>query len=258
MANPNSASTSVNRSYRRELCPPGMRSFTLVVKETDLWVAVDEAACISDLVGGLENYIWRQRTFLENYLEQDANFRKALTPYLTQPGAPELAVRMTRAANRAGVGPMAAVAGAFAQLAGEWLLNRTSQVIVENGGDIFFCCRQAVSIGVYAGASPFSNRLVIEVDAPGQRRGICTSSATVGPSYSMGQADAAVIFGVDTLLADAVATAAANMVRTQEDLEKALQFAMGIEGVEGALVILNDKLAACGNIQLRQRLVADK
>lgn len=253
MKQPDLSPAAAKRSYRHGLCPAGMKSFTLAVKETDLWLAVDEDANLTELSTGLENYIWRQRVLLENYLEQDPNFREALTPYLAHAGAPELAVNMARAANQAGVGPMAAVAGAFAQLAGEWLLKYSSQVIVENGGDIFFCCRQAVNIGVYAGSSPFSNRLVVEVNAPAQRRGICTSSATVGPSYSKGQADAVVILGVDALLADAVATATTNMVHTPPDLEKALKFAMNIEGIEGAVLILKDRLAARGNFQLRQR-----
>lgn len=247
------AQAGAKRNYRQELCPSGMQSFTLTLKETDLWVAVPQDAPVSSLTGELENLIWQQRTRLEKYLEQDHHYRKTLAPYPASPGAPGLAVRMARAANLAGVGPMASVAGAFAQLVGEWLLERTDQVIVENGGDIFCCCRQPVNIGVYAGTSPFSGRLVVEVEAPGQMRGICTSSATVGPSYSKGRADAAMIVAGDALLADAVATATANLVRTPDDLEKGTAFAMGIAGVEGVLVIINDKLSACGNIQLRQK-----
>lgn len=247
------ASTGAKRSYRNELCPTGMHSFTLTVKETDLWVAVDVNVCVSGMAEQLENYIWQQRACLEKYLEQDPLFRKALTPHLAKPGAPGLAVNMARAANRAGVGPMASVAGAFAQLAGEWLLDHATQVIVENGGDIFCCCRQPLHVGVFAGASPFSGRLVVEVETAGQPRGICTSSATVGPSYSKGRADAAVIVAADALLADAVATAAANKVRRKEDLEHVASDAMRIEGVEGALVIMDDKLAVCGNIQLKQK-----
>lgn len=225
----------------------------MAVKETDLWMAVDGNVRISGMAAELENYIWRQRSYLEKYLEQDPHFRKALTPRLAKPGAPELAVCMARAANRAGVGPMAAVAGAFAQLAGEWLLEYSKQVIVENGGDIFCCCTQPLHVGVYAGSSPFSGRLVVDVDGAGKPRGICTSSATVGPSFSKGQADAAVIVATDAMLADAVATATANKVRTKEGLEHVTRFAMKIEGVEGVLVIMEDKLAACGNIQLRQK-----
>jgi ApbE superfamily uncharacterized protein (UPF0280 family) len=241
---------SAKRDYRQELCPAEMQPFRLAVKETDLWVAVDQNIPVSALAGELESFIWRQRIILEHYLEADPQFFQSMGPCPVMPGAPALAIAMARAANQAGVGPMAAVAGAFAQFAGEWLLRYSSQVIVENGGDIYFCCRQALRVGVYAGASPFSGHLAVEVHAPGQGRGICTSSATVGPSFSRGRADAAVIYGVDALLADAVATAAANMVHAEDDLERAVSFALGIGGIEGALVILGDKLAVRGNMRL--------
>lgn len=240
------------RFYRNKLGPSGMHFFTLAVKETDIWVALKKVDYAPGLAEGLESYVWRHRIYLEKYLEKDPKFRTAMTPHIVQPEAPKLAQYMARAAKLAGVGPMAAVAGAFAQLAGEWLLNYTTQVIVENGGDIFCCLKEPVKVGVYAGNSPFSGRMVVEVDAPGQKRGICTSSGTVGPSYSKGRADAAIIVADNALLADAVATAAANIVQAPEDLEKATAFAMDIESVRGALVIFNDKLAACGDIQLRQ------
>ncbi|HAP32073.1 MAG TPA: hypothetical protein DCQ14_03355 [Firmicutes bacterium] len=241
---------SARRDYRRELCPAEMQPFRLAVKETDLWLAVDQNIPVAAVAGELESFIWHQRTILEHYLKKDPLFCTTLDPHPALPDAPALAFAMARASNRAGVGPMAAVAGAFAQLAGEWLLRYSSQVIVENGGDIYYCCRQALRVGVYAGASPFSGRLAVEVHAPGQGRGICTSSATVGPSFSKGRADAAVICGVDALLADAVATAAASMVHTEDDLKRAINFALGIEGIEGALVILGDKLAVRGKMRL--------
>lgn len=243
---------SAKRDYRRDLCPAEMQPFSLAVKETDLWVAVDQNIPVAAVAGELESLIWHQRNILDCYLKEDPQFYTAMAPHLTLPGAPEIALAMARATNRAGVGPMAAVAGAFAQLAGEWLRRYSSQVIVENGGDIFFCCRQPLCVGIYAGTSPFSGRLAVELHAPGQGRGICTSSATVGPSFSRGRADAAVIYGVDALLADAVATAAANMVHTEDDLERAIGFAMEIEGIEGALLILDDKLAVRGNMRLKQ------
>jgi hypothetical protein len=43
--------------------------------------------------------------------------------------------------------------------------------------------------------------------------GICTSSATVGPSVSFGTADAVTIFARDVALADAWATAICNEIR---------------------------------------------
>jgi hypothetical protein len=37
------------RDYRQELCPAGMDSFKVTVKETDLWIAVDREALTPDL-----------------------------------------------------------------------------------------------------------------------------------------------------------------------------------------------------------------
>lgn len=60
---------------------------------------------------------------------------------------------------------------------------------------------------------------------------ICTSSGTVGHSLSFGKADAVVILSPSAALADEVATAAANLVQKEEDLAKAVNFALGIPGV---------------------------
>jgi ApbE superfamily uncharacterized protein (UPF0280 family) len=227
-----------------------MEAFTVSVKETDLWLAVDRSAMVPDLPEKVEHFVWTERRLLERYLEKDPVFWQTLDPYLVSPGAPSIAVDMVRAGNMAGVGPMAAVAGAFAQYVGEWLLRISPRVIVENGGDIYLRCDQPVKVGLFAGESIFSGKLAIRVDAREAPRGICTSSGSVGPSYSRGRADAAVILASSAILADAVATAAANMVQTPEDLEKALEFAGRLPGVKGALVILGEKLAAWGEIEL--------
>jgi ApbE superfamily uncharacterized protein (UPF0280 family) len=46
--------------------------------------------------------------------------------------------------------------------------------------------------------------------------GICTSSATVGPSISFGIADAVTVFSHDVALADAWATAICNEIRPDD------------------------------------------
>jgi len=227
-----------------------MKAFTVTVKETDLWLAVDDRSMFPDLPEKVEQLVWRERRLLERYIDEDPAFLQTLEPYMAGPGAPPIALDMVRAGNTAGVGPMAAVAGAFAQYVGQWLLRLSSQVIVENGGDIFLRCNHAVKVGIFAGKSPFSGKLAIRVGPRAEPQGICTSSGTIGPSYSRGRADAAVIVATSAILADAVATATANMIHTGEDLPAALKFAGEIEGVKGALAILGDKLAAWGEIEL--------
>ncbi len=147
---------------------------------------------------------------------------------------------------------MAAVAGALAEAAGLFLLNHSPEVIVENGGDIFISVIEPVSVGIYAGNSPFAGKLALRVNPARGPLGICTSSGNVGPSLSFGKADAAVAVSPSTPLADAAATALGNMVKSPDDLEATLEFAKKIEGVTGALLIYRDKIAAWGDLELQE------
>jgi ApbE superfamily uncharacterized protein (UPF0280 family) len=145
---------------------------------------------------------------------------------------------------------MAAVAGAISEMTANELLKYSGEVIVENGGDIFLSTKTTRTVGIYAGNSPLSNKLTIEIEPGKSPLGICTSSGTVGHSLSFGKADAAVIISKDTFLADAAATAVGNRVRTPDDIENALAFAASIQGVVGALIIIGDKLGVWGDIKL--------
>ena len=161
-----------------------------------------------------------------------------------------MVLRMIRAGKKAGTGPMAAVAGAVAEYVGQGLLKWSPEVIVENGGDIFLKIAEPVVVGLFAASSPFSGNIGIKVEPTPVSLGICTSSATVGPSVSFGRADAATIVSKDVALADAAASGLGNRVRRPADLKPAVEWAMGIAGVEGALVVLGDKIAALGDIEL--------
>jgi ApbE superfamily uncharacterized protein (UPF0280 family) len=230
--------------------PAGFAGFVCKVKETDLQIFVDEESYTPELAGFCEKRVVYYRFLLDDYIRQDPEFAATLQPYLTASDAPAIAFAMSRAGNMAGVGPMAAVAGAFAEYVGRDLLQQVKQVIVENGGDIFLQLESTARIAVFAGNSPFSNKIALELQSAPQGLGICTSSGTVGPSLSFGKADAAVIVASSASLADAVATAAANLVHSSSDLDKALMYAKSLRGVDGVLLIKDDKLAAWGKIEL--------
>lgn len=83
--------------------------------------------------------------------------------------------------------------------------------------------------------------------------GICTSSGTVGHSLSFGKADAVVTLAKDTPLADAAATAIANLVRTKEDIERAITAAQRIPGVTGVVIIIGEHLGVWGQVRLCRR-----
>ncbi|MCK5487351.1 MAG: UPF0280 family protein, partial [Desulfobacterales bacterium] len=91
---------------------------------------------------------------------------------------------MIEATKKIGVGPMASVAGAIAQYVCAGLLMLSSQVIVENGGDICLKANRPVTVAIFAGASPLSERFGLLIPVKKKPLGICSSSATVGHSLS--------------------------------------------------------------------------
>jgi ApbE superfamily uncharacterized protein (UPF0280 family) len=233
------------RTYRDHIKDGGLVSFSVTVKETDLYIRAvrdlspEALATIHEMRGPLEEYILGHPLFLHS-----------LEPVAVERGAAEIVRVMAEAARSANVGPMAAVAGAMAELVGRKLLAFSPEVIVENGGDIFLKLNSKRKIGIYAGGSVFTGKLAIEVE-PGQTPlGVCTSSGTVGPSLSLGLADAAIILSPSAALADAAATAVGNVVKSEQDIDAAIRRGKQIEGITGIMVVVGGSMGAWGDIKL--------
>lgn len=239
----------IERTYRQLHRQDDLIHFQVTVKETDLDIAVLRQCFNAELIELTKALINKYRTELEQYIKIDSEYAATLQPYQILPEAPPMVVQMAEAARLADVGPMAAVAGAFSQLIGNELSKRSSEVIIENGGDIYIRSNITRCIGVFAGQSPFTNRIGLEIQTK-NGLGICTSSGTVGHSLSFGNADAMVVLSPNVMLADAVATSAGNIIRQVSDLDKAVEYATSIPGITGAVAILGDKLAVKGQIKL--------
>jgi hypothetical protein len=235
----------LERNYRRLVSDNKLQSYQVTVRETDLLISSDVELKQSAL-----DSVHRHRAYLEAYISRHPEFLSALAPLAPDDLAPDIVRDMLNAARLTGVGPMAAVAGAVAQRVGQDLLSHTSNVIVENGGDIFLKCHNEMKIGIFAGASPLSSRLVIRIRPEETPVGVCTSSGTVGPSLSFGAADAVCVKSGSAALADAAATAIGNRVKTKKDIKKALNFGAGIKGVLGILIIVEDELGVLGEMEL--------
>jgi ApbE superfamily uncharacterized protein (UPF0280 family) len=121
---------------------------------------------------------------------------------------------------------------------------------VENGGDIFLKVNRDVTLSIYAGASPLSNRIGIKISQPNNAWGVCTSSGTVGPSLSLGTADAVTIVSSSASFADAAATAIGNLVNDASDIQNAIDSGKQIESVTGILIIKDEHMGVWGNINL--------
>jgi len=233
------------RFYRSKISSPGWISFTIQVKESDLWVRARK-----DLSAEGYERVFQYRHALETYIHQNPDFKDSLTPLALDPLAPSIVQAMLQSGQAAGVGPMAAVAGAIAEFVGRDLLAFSPDVIIENGGDLFVVCNEPLTVGIYAGESPLSGRMGIQLNPSDRPVGLCTSSGTVGHSLSFGRADAVTILSPSAVLSDAVATAVGNRVRTKNEIQPALDWAKKIPDVEGALIIVGDQMGVWGDLEL--------
>jgi ApbE superfamily uncharacterized protein (UPF0280 family) len=215
---------------------------TFIWKEANLRISSPRAALIIEEVK-------RLRRILEDYIARQPGFQTSLVPIDLPEGAPEICLRMAAAARPCGVGPMAAVAGAVAQMCVERALAAgAEEAIVENGGDIFIASPRAVSVGLYAGAHPLSGRLALRIGPERLPISVCSSSSRFGHSLSFGDCDLATIVSRDGALADAAATLAGNSVKTGDDVEPTLQKVMAIAGIEGVLIIKDDRVGVAGDL----------
>ncbi len=233
------------RVYRNLFKGINLKFFDVGIEQTDLMIGATKELYSEALL-----LVKKYRSSLETYIKKHPDFLASLEPIEASNNAPYIVKRMCNAAFMAGVGPMAAVAGAVSELVGMELLSFSEEIIVENGGDIFMKTNSKRKVGIYAGNSPLNEKIALEIAPEKTPLGICTSSGRVGHSLSFGKADAAVILAKDTFLSDAVATATGNRVKTAQDIESAIKFASGIKGVEGVLIIVGDKIGAWGDISL--------
>jgi hypothetical protein len=194
------------------------------------------------------------RIEIEQYIKHKPDFLNSLITLDIDEDSPPIVRRMLIASQAAGVGPMAAVAGAIAGFIGDNLLARGHlEVIVENGGDLFIHRTKECTVAVYAGESPLSGRVGIKLQVEQMSCGVCTSSASIGHSKSFGTADAAVVVAKSVSLADALATRLGNEVKDEPgSIEQALRVVKNTQGIIGALVIAGDKMGVCGELQLSE------
>lgn len=233
------------RTYRHWIKDSDLVSFNVVVKQSDLYIRAQRNLKDKALKSALKH-----RASLEKYIEHHPLFLTTLEPYPVEEDAPAIVREMSRAAQLAGVGPMAAVAGAIAETVGRDLLPFSREIIVENGGDIFLKISQKRLVGIYAGQSPFTGKIALEIEPQETPLGVCTSSAIIGHSLSLGSADAVIALSASTPLADAMATAIGNVVRDVEDIPGAIEKAQKIEGLRGIVIIKGDKIGIWGKVKI--------
>ena len=203
----------------------------------------------SSLEDCIVSEIRRQREVLERYIEGRPEFASSLEPLREDPNAPDIVRRMIAASTRVGVGPMAAVAGAIAEVAARSALDRgAEEAIVENGGDIFLASNRMIRVGLYAGCNSVSDRLALRIEPRAMPMAVCSSSSLMGHSLSLGQCDLATVVAEDAALADAAATRACNLVRREEDVASALERIIDVPGIRGVIIVKAERIGMAGDL----------
>jgi hypothetical protein len=215
------------------------------LKESQCTVIADR----EEGIRAAKDSIKRHRRRLEEYIKTNPKFFHTLEP-VPAPSKPLVAKLMAEAAEKANVGPMAAVAGVLADLAVKDMLRAGCEVaVVENGGEISAMSNAPIDVAVAAGDEPLSKRFGFRLaDFPA---GVATSSGRFSHALSFGDAEAATVFCKNAGLADAAATAVCNVVKG-EDCQAAIQAgiskALSIQGVEGVLIIYKGAVGIAGKV----------
>ena len=233
------------RVYRSYCCSSDLINFNASIGESDLFIGAQ-----ADLKDLALKILQRLRTDIEDYIAADRDFAISLLPVSVADQASGIVKKMVSVSSTLGVGPMASVAGAISEEVARYLSNYSDEVVVENGGDIYIISKKEIDIAIYAGDSKLS-MLKLKVSRFPEGVSVCTSSGRVGHSLSFGNADAVTVIARSGSFADAAATALGNIVETEHDIRRALDFAGKFREILGLVIIVDNNIAIVGDaIQL--------
>ncbi len=257
-SSPQHVHTSPLRHYRAQhAARKGSVSFQVVVEETDLWITAPqnmhhEAAMV----------VRQLRGHIASWNALQPAFANSLAPVSVPPHAPEVIRRMAAAASLLGVGPMASVAGVIAQLVALHLHTHMAytlpeapahhnDILVENGGDIYMISSGPRTVGLLP--DPRCHAVVgFMVPASAMPTAVCSSSATVGHSLSLGHGELACVVAPDAAIADAAATAFCNMLQGPDDVERVTTHAAALQqhGIRAVFVQCAGRIGVWGDLEL--------
>ncbi len=220
-----------------------LKRYRLKIKETIATIITEER-----FIPFAEKEVIRQREILENYISKNPDFLYSLEPILVSEDSPEIVKKMAKSSFKAGVGPMASVAGAISYFVVREMVKRGARhVIFENGGDIAMFISEPVIVGIYSGDKV--KNLALKLTPRGSIIGVCTSSGSMGHSLSFGKADSVTIISEDPALADSVATAVCNSIKEEDakEIEKVINRFL-IPKIEGIIVVIGNLVGLGGKI----------
>jgi ApbE superfamily uncharacterized protein (UPF0280 family) len=213
------------------------------IQETAATIAAERR-----FIGGAVDAIKMARRDIERQIRKDRFFLTTLEPYDSGSCTSETTARMCAATKQAGVGPMAAVAGAIAQAALDAMIAEGCRhAWVDNGGDVALVLESPLTLEIFT--TPGSSKaFAFELRTTGRAMGICSSSGRLGHSISFGDSDIAVTIADDAVVADAFATALGNEVKDETSLNKCFDILRSAKAVKGGLAMIDGAVAMYGEV----------
>ncbi len=227
---------NTDRHYRKlESFHQDEQKLQVVVEETDLLITIPSFIDHTAFVQICINYIYTLRQEIKNYVNLNPDFIHSLYPIKVEKNNHSLILAMAKASQFANVGPFAAIAGSIAQLTTMMIVmwikqnypkinNSQINVIVENGGDIYLFSQKERFVGILANPNQ-GQQISIKIKKNDFPTSLCSSSAKIGHSLSLGNGDIAMVKAKNAALADALATAYCNMLKTSKDINKVIELA---------------------------------
>lgn len=214
-------------------------------KESNCIIISDKESTIKKATSSIKHH----RRQLEKYIQKHPRFLSSLEPVAVDDG-PKVVQLMAEASAKAGVGPMAAVAGVLADLAVEEMVSDGCKVaVVENGGEVSAVSNQPVDIALAAGDAPLSREMGFRLKK--FPVGVATSSGLYSHALSFGEAEAVTVFAVDAGVADAAATAVANLIKGDDVrgvIREGIDRALSIDGVKGVFILYRGVVGKAGQV----------
>jgi ApbE superfamily uncharacterized protein (UPF0280 family) len=215
------------------------------LKESNCTIISDKESAIEKAASSIKHH----RRQLEEYIREHPRFLHSLEPVPVDDG-PKVVRLMAEASAKAGVGPMAAVAGVLADLAVEEMLGDGCKVaVVENGGEVSAVSDQPVDIALAAGDAPLSREMGFRLKQ--FPIGVATSSGLYSHAFSFGEAEAVTVFAVDAGVADAASTAVANLIKGDDVrgvIREGVDRALSIDGVKGIFILYRGVVGKAGQV----------
>ncbi len=222
----------------------GEASFTIVSDINEATIKGQQIA--REIYAEVEKFTTNHPIFRDSF--EPTNFAEK------ESSVPRVAQIMEDVTKPFGIGPMAAVAGAIADLIFERLLSlHPRMLLVEDGGELVVQSTEPVTVGLYSGFAALGGKVGFEIEIGDTPLGIATSSATVSHAISLGQADAATIFAKNAAVADAAATFFCNKVTGNDipqSIQRALDYLPQFEnyGVRGAFIVRESHVGTAGKV----------